>query len=171
MEAYKAALLALENAQVDTIIDRANESFEAQKAALDNAGASAERFVELEQQRATRLIALQEYRQQRTVQIAAQETAEKLALLEEEGLKGEELLKEQQKLFAEFSTFRIKETQRSVDGIEDELTGRMPLAYTQPSPSFHSSNGLMPSAPVAGAESSPSVLFSPAASASPPSED
>jgi len=121
IRAVTEALLALEDINADSAIQRLNAAFDDTARAMADAGRSGAALAQLERERAEARVAVEKYRADRTVQILAAEAAAKLDLLRAEGLQGEDLAMAQREIVAEVADFRISETQRAIEAVGNEL--------------------------------------------------
>src|SRR5690606_38210466 len=80
IKAVTEALIALENVNADSTIQRLNAAFDATQRAYEAAGNSGAALAQLERERAEAMVAVEQYRSTRTIQILAGEAAEKLRL-------------------------------------------------------------------------------------------
>lgn len=115
------AMLALENLDVGSNIQRIQSAFELLKHELEDAGRGSAALAQLERERAEAMVAIEKHRSDRTIQILAAEAIEKLRLLDQEGKAGEELAMEQRKIASEMADHRIREAERAFGVLSDQL--------------------------------------------------
>ncbi|KJS04338.1 MAG: hypothetical protein VR73_14750 [Gammaproteobacteria bacterium BRH_c0] len=126
VKAYTQALMDLESADIDSNIRRINEAFAAQRQGMEEAGQGMDAYLVHERERVNTVVALEEYRRDRIIEIANQEADARLQLLAEQEGSEEDLAKEQRKIIADLANFRTtvnKSAWSAINKLLDESLG------------------------------------------------
>jgi tape measure domain-containing protein len=127
IKAVGEALTVLEDMAADSNINRINGAFNLMAAALGEAGENSRLLVQLEQERAEAIMAIEQHRSDRILQIRAAEAHQKIELLRQEGLAGEELARAQQEVVAEVSAARAEQAKRLLTLVDNQLDDALKL--------------------------------------------
>src|SRR5690606_5444627 len=127
IKAVAEALTALEDMAADSNLKRIEGAFNLMTDALGESGRNSRLYVQLEQERAEAIMAIEQHRSDRILQIRAAEAHQKIELLRQEGLAGEELARAQQEVVAEVSAARAEQAKRLLTLVDNQLDDALKL--------------------------------------------